>query len=256
MGAPTKFAIESAHCTTTGRRTNNEDAYLDDARLGLFAVADGMGGYEGGEVASDLAVKAMRGFYARLASDDNATWPFGLDPALGLDENALAVAIRLADSEVAARKTGRLASMGSTVAAVAVRDGRAVIGHVGDSRVYLLRGGRLRQLTRDHSLYEDMRAAGMEVPPREQFPHANVITRALGMRPQPGAELGAEALRDGDVFLLCTDGLTEALDERRIAEALGAMAPAAACEALVRGSFDNGARDNITAVVLRVSARR
>ncbi|MFO0603844.1 MAG: protein phosphatase 2C domain-containing protein [Polyangiales bacterium] len=246
------FTIESAARTFTGRRSNNEDAFLAEPSLGLFAVADGMGGYEGGEVASGLAITAMRGFYKRLARDDNATWPFGLDPSLGLDENALAVAMRVADAEVSSQKRGRLSSMGSTVAAVAVRGGHVAIGHVGDSRVYRLRDGALAQLTRDHSLYEEMRATGMELPPRERFPHANVITRALGMCARQGPEVSGEALRAGDVYLLCTDGLLETLDEARIGEVLASGDPEAACEDLVTEAFERGARDNITAVVLRV----
>ncbi len=252
MSATKTLPIEYAARTLTGRRSNNEDACCADASIGLYMVADGMGGYEGGEVASRIAVDAMRGFYARNARDDDTTWPFGIDPKLGLRENMLAVAIRMADAEIQGQKKGRLASMGSTVAAVAVHDATAVVGHVGDSRVYRLRDGRLRQLTRDHSLYEEMRAIGAAVPPRERFPHANVITRALGMLSSKGPDVVAEPLRRGDALLLCTDGLTEAVTEARIAEALGSMSAEAACDALVREAYDNGGRDNITAVVLRV----
>ena len=119
--------------------------------------------------------------------------------------------------------------------------------------MYRLRDGALTQLTRDHSLYEEMRAIGMSLPSKDRFPHANVITRALGM---PSAKLPDVAVmpwRAGDVFVLCTDGLTEGVTEARIAELLGSMAPGAACEALVREAYDNGARDNVTAVVLRVA---
>lgn len=252
MTNPTPFSIECAARTFTGRRSNNEDAFCADTSLGLFAVADGMGGYEGGEVASALSLAAMQGFYKRLARDDNATWPFGLDPRLGIDENALAVAMRVADAEVSSQKRGRLSSMGSTVAAVAVRGGRAAIGHVGDSRVYRLRDGELTQLTRDHSLYEEMRATGMDLPPRERFPHANVITRALGMCTKAGPDVSAASLRAGDVFLLCTDGLIETLDAARIRDVLASSDSEAACEDLVTEAFERGARDNITAVVLRV----
>jgi PPM family protein phosphatase len=253
MNSAKSLPIECAARSSTGRRSNNEDAWCADADLGLFMVADGMGGYEGGEVASNLAVKAMHGFYARNRRDDNLTWPFGIDPKLGLRENMLAVAIRMADAEILSQKKGRLASMGSTVAAVAVHDATAVVGHVGDSRVYRLRDGALTQLTRDHSLYEEMRAIGAAVPPRERFPHANVITRALGMLTKQGPEVIAEVLREGDALLLCTDGLTEAVTEARIAEVLGAMGAVDACDTLVKEAFDNGGRDNITAVVVRVA---
>ncbi len=253
MNTAKSLPIECAARSSTGRRSNNEDAWCVDADLGLFMVADGMGGYEGGEVASNLAVKAMQGFYARNRRDDNVTWPFGVDPKLGLRENMLAVAIRMADAEILSQKKGRLASMGSTVAALAVHDATAIVGHVGDSRVYRLRDGALTQLTRDHSLYEEMRAIGAAVPPKEKFPHANVITRALGMLTKAGPEVTAEALREGDVFLLCTDGLNEGVTEARIAEVLATKGAVDACDTLVQEAFDNGGRDNITAVVIRVA---
>src|SRR4051812_35809312 len=110
MNAPRIAPLECAARTFTGRRGNNEDAYCAEPALGLYVVADGMGGYEGGEVASNLAVTAMRGFYARNARDDDTTWPFGVDAARGLRENMLAVAMRVADAEIVGRKRGRLAS--------------------------------------------------------------------------------------------------------------------------------------------------
>lgn len=246
--------IEHAAATHVGRRSNNEDAYCAAPELGLFAVADGMGGYEGGEVASRVAIDTLAGFYRRNAEDDNTTWPFGLEAGRSLAENMLSVAIRLADAEVAARKTGRLAAMGSTVAAIAVDGPRVVIGHVGDSRVYRLRDGRITQVTRDHSLYQDMVSAGMSVPPREQFPHANVITRALGMKPPVKVDLATQDARSGDVYLLCTDGLIEAVRDERIREVLSTMRPPEAARALVSEAYEGGGRDNITVVVARVLA--
>lgn len=245
--------IEHAAFTHVGRRSNNEDAFCAAPELGLFAVADGMGGYEGGEVASRVAIDTLRGFYRRNAEDDNTTWPFALEHERSLAENMLSVAIRLADAEVHARKTGRLASMGSTVAAIAVDGARVVVGHVGDSRVYRLRGGAITQVTRDHSLYQEMIAAGMSVPPREQFPHANVITRALGMKPPVKVDLTTLDARAGDVFLLCTDGLIETVPDARIRAALGALAPEEAAQALVEEAYTQGGRDNITVVIARVT---
>ncbi len=253
MNTAKSLPIEYAARSSTGRRSNNEDAFCAEPDLGLFMVADGMGGYEGGEVASNLAVKVMRGFYARNRRDDDTTWPFGIDPKLGIGENMLAVAIRMADAEIISQKKGRLSSMGSTVAAVAVQNETAVVGHVGDSRVYRLRDGRLTQLTRDHSLYEEMRSIGAVVGPKEQFPHANVITRALGMLTRNGPDVAVERLRKGDVLLLCTDGLTEGVTEARIAEVLAAKGAVDACDTLVKEAYDNGGRDNITAVIVRVA---
>lgn len=247
--------IQSTACTHVGRRENNEDAYCVEPRLGLYAVADGMGGYEGGEVASRIAVDTVRGFFDRNARDDDTTWPYALDRALSLSENMVSVAVRLANARVCAQKKGRLDKMGSTFAGLLVRDEVAVVAHVGDSRVYRLRGGQLERLTRDHSMYEEMLASGLITPvARADFPYANVITRALGMPADRGPELRTERLAPGDVYLVCTDGLLEALAEDAIARELSAPDPLAACERLVRAAFEAGGRDNITAVVVAVTA--
>jgi serine/threonine protein phosphatase PrpC len=243
--------LEHAAVTHIGRRQNNEDSFCAEPQLGLFAVADGMGGYEGGEVASRLTVGALVEFFRREADDGESTWPFGFDRALSLGENRLQVAVRLAHAEVLAQKTGPLSQMGSTVAALALSGGEVVIGHVGDSRVYRLRAGTLEQLTRDHSLWAELQAAGAAVPPKEECGYGNVITRALGMESAPRAEVRREPLYAGDVYLLCTDGLTERLSPERLA-ALLARPAAEACGALVEEAFTSGGRDNITAIVVRV----
>lgn len=234
--------------THIGRRENNEDAYCAAVPLGLFAVADGMGGYEGGEVASRLAIESLSSFVQRNAGDQDVTWPYAVDRSLSLDENLLAVGVRLAHDEIAVRRTGILSQMGATLAAMIVRDGRAIIGHVGDSRVYRLRGGQLTQLTRDHSFYEELVATGAaDVPPRHEFRYANMITRALGIAGPP--EIRSIELASGDLYLLCTDGLTDPLGEAEIAELLrhGGLA---ACRRLVDHAYVAGGRDNITAVVV------
>lgn len=247
--------IESAGRTHVGRRPNNEDAFCVEPAWGLYAVADGMGGYEGGEVASRLVVETLQGFFRRNAADGDATWPFAVDPKLGYLENIVATGVRLADREVQAQRKGRLGSMGSTLALLAVRDARAVVAHVGDSRVYRLRDGALRQLTRDHSLWTEMRATGTAGVPdrREDHPFGNVITRALGMKNAAKPDLFADDLRPGDTFLLCSDGLSEPVPDDVIARALATRAPDEACASLVWEAFERGGRDNITAVVARVA---
>ncbi len=244
--------IESSACTHVGRRSNNEDSHCAVEPIGLFAVADGMGGYEGGEIASRVAIETLERFYRRNAAEDDVTWPFALDPAIDLDRNMVATGVKLADSFIAAQRTGRLSSMGTTVATLVVRDGRVVIGHVGDSRVYRVRGGRLEAMTRDHSLYEEMVAMGSKVGPRSEFPHANVITRALGMKPPVKVDTRTESARAGDVFLLCTDGLYDSVTPARMADVLTTMHPRDAGQTLVEEAFLNGSRDNITAVVVAV----
>ena len=246
--------LEGSARSIAGRRANNEDACCAEPGLGLFAVADGMGGYEGGEVASQLVIATLLELFWRTAEDEEVTLPFALDPRLGIGENLARVAVRAAHEEVVARRIGRLASMGSTVAALVVRDGKAIVAHVGDSRVYRLRGGELRQLTADHSLYAEMQRSGAEVPARENCGYLNVITRAVGLTGGSRPDLASEEVRAGDVYLLCTDGLTEGLDDARIAALLGEGTPAQACEALVAEAIERGSRDNVTAVVVRVGA--
>lgn len=244
--------IESAARTHVGRRNNNEDSFLSEAALGLFAVADGMGGYEGGEVASKIVVDTLRGFFKRNAKDDDITWPYAIDPALDPTENMLSIGVKLANAEIRHQRTGRLASMGSTVAAILTRGDRVIVGHVGDSRVYRLRDAKLTQLTRDHSLYNEMLEAGMGVGRREDFPHANVITRALGMGHGLKVDVSHDAMVRGDVYMLCTDGLLECVTDTRIAEVLSRESPERAAEILVEEAFVLGGRDNITVVVVRV----
>jgi serine/threonine protein phosphatase PrpC len=244
--------IEHAALTLVGRRQNNEDSLCADPELGLFAVADGMGGYEGGEVASRLTVDALAAFFRRNFADADCTWPFGIDRQRSLEENRLLQAVRMAHSDVAARRSGRLERMGSTVAALAIAGDRAVVGHVGDSRVYRLRAGTLAQLTRDHSVYNDLVERGMALPPKAESGYGNMITKAIGIDGGDAPDLRTVEVEPGDVFLVCSDGLNECLDDPQIAERL-ALAPADACGALVADAYAGGARDNITAVVVRVS---
>ena len=247
--------IESASCTHVGRRSNNEDSCCAVEPIGFFAVADGMGGYEGGEVASRVAIETLERFYRRNAADEDVTWPFSIDPSIDLESNMVATGVRLADASIAAQRTGRLGSMGSTVATLVVREGRVVVGHVGDSRVYRARGGRLEPLTRDHSLYEEMLAMGTKMGPRSEFPHANVITRALGMKPDVAVEMHRHELHPGDVLLLCCDGLTGMLTDQRIGQIVHEHPSLTdACSALVGEANKNGGLDNITVVLIRALA--
>jgi PPM family protein phosphatase len=249
--------IESTGYSITGRRLNNEDSLVADERLGLFAVADGMGGREGGEVASRLAIDAIQALMAQVQADPSATWPTGYTNDTSFEEGLVETAVRHANRIIASRREGVLSHMGTTLALVLLRDGFAIIGHVGDSRVYRLRRGRLTQLTRDHSLYDDLKAAGAtNLPPRNRFPYANVITRVLGDASKAQPDLRREPLIDGDVFLLCSDGLTESLAEERIAFVLSAYPAAEAARRLVREAFLRGANDNITAIVVAVQRVR
>ncbi len=242
----------SSHAAThIGRRKNNEDAYARVPDLGLYGVADGMGGYEGGEVASGLAVKALTDFLARVRRDPDGTWPCREDKQRSLMENLVRAAALEAHRAIAEQRAGLLSQMGATLAMVVCDGTRLAVAHVGDSRVYRLRGGVLTQLTRDHSVWEELKAAGRAPPERANFQFKNQITRALGIEGSHRADSSVHELLAGDTFLMCSDGLYDPVGDEAIATALAATSPEEACETLVVGAYDAGGSDNITGVVLR-----
>lgn len=244
--------IESAAASHVGRRSNNEDAYCADPGTWLFAVADGMGGYEGGEIASRLVIDTLQEFVRRNVMDAETTWPFKRRPELSLDENVLAVGTQLAQKVVVQHQTPKLAQMGSTLVALLVHDGEAVVAHVGDSRIYRLRDGVVEQLTHDHSVYgEMMRRSNGDLPPKDRVPFGHLITRAIGTE-RADAEVQTVPVQPGDVFLLCSDGLYEVLSTETIASVLASHAPEAACQELIAQAYAAGSKDNITGVVVAV----
>jgi len=244
--------LQSCALSIPGRRANNEDAICARPDLGLFVVADGMGGYEGGEVASALAVDAITELVRRTAGDKDTTWPYKIDPARTLAENEVMVATRLANDRITARRTGLLDQMGSTVVVLRLTADHAVVGHVGDSRVYRLRAGELAQLTTDHSLVAQLVANGMAPGDVAHHPFRHVVTRALGT-PTGEPEVQIDRAREGDVYLLCSDGLSEVLEEATIAALLGESVEDA-CQLLIDAAYAAGSRDNISAIVVRVTA--
>jgi len=240
--------LDTFALSIAGRRANNEDAVCARPELGLFVVADGMGGYEGGEIASALAVDAIHALVRRTAGSVDVTWPYPIDPQRSLAENEVIVATRHAGDQIAARRRGVLCEMGSTVVVLRLIGDHAVIAHVGDSRIYRLRNGALTQLTIDHSLLAQLQASG--VTPEPGFAWRHVITRALGMAAAE-PDVQCQPVAPGDVFLLCSDGLSEVLDTTTIAALLGAPAQTA-CHSLVDAAYAAGSRDNISAIVVRV----
>jgi serine/threonine protein phosphatase PrpC len=217
-------------------------------------VADGLGGYDGGEVASTITVETIFDLVRRTASDGDVTWPYRLDRTRSLDENEVIVATKLANDRIVARRSGVLDQMGSTVALLrfARNDNKLVIAHVGDSRVYRLRGEALAQLTADHSLVNQMIASGMQ--PEAAFPWRHVITRALGLA-SAEPEVQSSTALTGDIYLLCSDGLYEPLENHAIAALLDPITTGGsieqACKRLVDTAYEAGSRDNISAVVVR-----
>lgn len=242
--------LDTYALSIAGRRAGNEDAICAQPEIGLFVVADGMGGYEGGEIASALAVETIHSLVRRTAGGGDVIWPYAIDPARSLTENEVLVATRMAAEQIAVRRRGELCEMGSTVVVLRLTAEHAVIGHVGDSRVYRLRGGALAQLTVDHSMAAQLEASGIK--PDANFPWRHVVTRALGTQVSE-PDVQCQPLARGDVFLLCSDGLSEVLEPAQIAALLAAPAEAA-CHRLVDAAYAAGSRDNISAVVVRVGA--
>jgi len=244
--------IQAVGTTDSGRqRDHNEDTVLTDPDAGLFAVADGMGGHEAGEVASAMALSALQEALAPRGRLPAALLPPGLE--------ALAEGVRVANRRVfeAGRHRPADARMGTTLAAVLIEDEQVVLASVGDSRIYRVRDGRLTQLSRDHSLVGELVARG-EMTPEEArcSPHKHVITRALGMHPAVEVDAWSEALQPGDLFLLCTDGLTDEITDPEILEAILTRGEnlEAACQALTDLANRRGGRDNITTLLIRYEA--
>ncbi len=229
--------VELAERSDTGRvRDHNEDRSY--ASPTLVAVADGMGGALAGEVAAQIAVDAMDGLTAPM------------------DAREVQRAIEQANRtirDMASRDTGK-SGMGTTMTAVAVDGARADIVHVGDSRAYLWRDGALRQLTEDHSVVAELvRRGSISEEEAEHHPHRNVITRALGAEPDVQVDRVSEELVDGDVLLLCSDGLYGEVSDAGIAEIMGEAASIdAAADALVARANANGGSDNVTVVLARI----
>jgi serine/threonine protein phosphatase PrpC len=244
--------IESTGQTHIGRRTQNEDAFCVRPDLGLFVVADGLGGQEGGEVASRCVVDAFIEFAEQVAKEAEPAGAAPPEPQRSREENLLVAGTQVAQRAVQTRRVGYLRDMGSTVVALSVGEKGAAVAHVGDSRLYRLREGTLEVLTRDHSITEELREAGMEPPPRGQSSFGHIITRALGTERSEPTVLRLEP-RAGDVYLLCSDGLYEPLGPEQLAAGLALPDLEQACASLVSGAYDAGGRDNITAVLVRIA---
>lgn len=251
--------VELAGLTDVGRRReHNEDSLLLAPAHRLMVVADGMGGHEAGEVASNIAIVTIEAFFDAQAADPDATWPWRFDPAKDLETNRLAVALRLANREIRTHAAaGHRGRMGTTCVAVRVVGDRAWFAWVGDSRGYLFRDGRLRAITTDHSLVNDLLRTGRIRPEDvENFAHKNVITRALGMQPAVEVDVETVALQSGDVLLACSDGLTGMVDDERLASMLteSGLDLDRACQRIVDAANAAGGLDNITVALMRWAA--
>ncbi len=251
--------LEYSARTDTGRkRKGNEDSFIINDEEGLFVVADGMGGHAAGEVASRLAVESIEEFVRMTGSDREITWPFEIDDSMPLDANRLKIALRLANRKVIKFPEERheYQGMATTVVSMLFSDSTIYIGHVGDSRAYRVRDGHITQLTNDHSWVNEQVVSGVLTSNQARnHPLRNVVTRAVGSRWDLQVDLLTEDAKDGDLYLLCSDGLSTMLDDDEILQILKAASTAeAACERLIERANEAGGEDNITAIVIRCQA--
>ena len=219
-------------------RSRNEDAWLAQPGRGLWAVADGMGGHAFGDVASNKVTESLASV---AAPQDMAQFVAAASDCIARVNHELR-------AEAAARS---VAVMGSTVVILLACGPELACLWAGDSRIYLYRQGRLQQLTRDHSQAEQLRSGGIAADGAVPAPGANLITRAVGAADALELALATLEARDGDMFLLCSDGLSNAVDEPAIVEALASGDCARAAQALLEQALANGGRDNVTVVVVR-----
>ena len=242
------------------RRSSNEDSYCTRPDLGLYIVADGMGGHVAGEVASRVAVEAIEIFIQETAgADKNRTWPFPFEPALSLEANRLKAAFRLANRRIASTiaDSHDLRGMATTASSLLTGPDGACVAHVGDSRVYVLRGGNLQQITNDHSWVEEqVRAGTMTATAARQHPWRNVVTRALSGGEDPEVDVTQVQPVQSERYLLCSDGLFSVVPDEQIAALLGTPGVSLedVCQKLIDAANAAGGPDNITALVLEVNA--
>jgi len=239
--------LESAAGTDVGlRRSANEDRYAIASELGLYLVADGMGGHTAGQVASDLAAQSAVRALETLE---------GAQPTL---TEKLRYAVAAANREIfdTSQEKPHLAGMGTTLVALLAGGQRVALAHVGDSRAYLVRSGRIRQLTDDHSLVAELvRRREITARAARGHPHRHVLTRALGVRRSVEADLAELSPAAGDLFVLCSDGLTGHVHDEEIAAEVSRQNDLdAACASLIELANSRGGEDNTTVMVVRCKA--
>jgi protein phosphatase len=251
--------LEAHGLTHVGRiRHSNEDAFVMDREIGLYLVADGMGGHNAGEVAAQLVVDTMRAFLVRSQHGEDCTWPYGIDPRLSFDANRLRTAMKLANRRVfkASEAREEYTGMGSTAAAVMLRDNRMTFGSIGDSRIYLCGGGDMVQLTEDDTWGNRLRTLEPRavVDSMSNSPIHNVLTKVLGVSDQTDLEVRERELNGHGRVLLCSDGLHNTVPAPELRRILSDHHDVlAAVEALIRAALEGGGRDNITVVLLEYS---
>jgi protein phosphatase len=246
-----RITIQTAGGTDIGlRRATNEDAFAVRSDLGLFLIADGMGGHAAGDVASSLAIEAIAGLVGNL----DHTWPGDADGSPSDPRALLVAAIKHANNVIhraaSADRTKR--GMGTTVVAALARGSRVWLAHVGDSRIYLFRDGHLVQLTHDHTVANAWIADGMAVDLATTLPVGRELTRALGTHPVVDVDPREEEMRPGDVLLLTSDGVHGLVKERELAGILAEVGDLAdGVDRIIARANAAGGKDNSSAVLIR-----
>ena len=242
--------------TDVGPRKMNQDHLGSWPELGLYVVADGMGGHNAGEVASHLAVETIHGFIAESARTADITWPFGLEVKNSIDLNRLITAVRLANRKIYSEgaKAPELSGMGTTVVAALVAGEKVALVSVGDSRIYRLRNGSLEQLSSDDTWLASVLGAKQAEDADPGHPLRHVLTSVVGTKDDLKPESREEQLKAGDLLLLCTDGIHGRLDNAALTSVLTSAATAAdGATKLVNEAITRGTTDNATALVITVS---
>lgn len=248
------MGIHAAGTTDVGCvRKHNEDSFLADPTLGLFVVADGLGGHAAGEVASRIVVDTVARFVGETMEKDR-TWPVEYDPSLSYDGNRLKVAMLLSDQAIAddIRRNPERETMGSTVVAGLFNGLKLTLAHVGDSRAYILGADGIRQVTRDHSWVAEQVANGILTPSEARVhPFRNVITQALGNGGELEVEIQNLELSISERLLLCSDGLSGMIGDKQIWDIVEQASDLQqAVDSLISAAREHGGEDNITAILV------
>jgi protein phosphatase len=238
-------------------RAINEDSSMWEPDIFTVAVADGMGGHNAGEVASQLALDSIRTFLKKSASTDDFTWPFGFSPSLSFAANRLMTAIKIANRRVfrASEERSEYTGMGTTVVAAIVDGSRIAFSGVGDSRIYLFDGAGLKQITKDDSwVVMLMKESGLDASAFDKHPMRHVLTSVVGARPELDVTVEEMDLVDGQTFLFCSDGLLGGLNDADIASVLKSEPQLErAAEKLVALGVERDGKDNVTVALARYS---
>jgi serine/threonine protein phosphatase PrpC len=258
----TSFSLDGLRVRFAGdtnvgmKREHNEDSFFLPKNERLAIVADGMGGHASGEVASRLAVDTVVNYFQDTLEERPLTWPFKVDHGQKHEINRLVTAVKLANLKIhdEAQRNPNCRGMGTTLVSTVFAEEAMIVGHVGDSRVYRLREGLFDQLTEDHSLLNDyIKMKNLTPDEIAAFPHKNVIVRALGMKNTVDVDVLVEQPRLGDVFVLCSDGLSGMVTDTEIADTVANEGDLdRLCARLIEMANAAGGLDNVTVVAVRI----